>query len=117
MQHEGSGCGNGHFQKPTREVGYTKIQEFSHRTRQVQIIVVNISFCEEKQKVGLFVCQLEGFCIPLQVHVQQFGNHRFKGCGSCHPQSLPLQVWQKHVSILKHITQTAVCKDTIDDAG
>ena len=33
---------NGPFQKPTREVSYTKIQEFINRNRHVKTIVVNI---------------------------------------------------------------------------
>jgi len=36
---------------------------------------VNIFFCEEKQKVGLFVYHLEGLRVPLLVRVPQFGNH------------------------------------------
>jgi len=40
----------GHFQKPTREVGYTKLQEFINRTRQVKIIVVNIFFVKTNRK-------------------------------------------------------------------
>ena len=39
------------FLKPTREVGYTEIQEFINRTRQVKSIAVTIFLCEEKQKV------------------------------------------------------------------
>jgi len=52
----------GHFWKPTREVGNTKIQEFINR----KIIAVNIIFCEEKQSRSLRV--------PLLVRVPQFGN-------------------------------------------
>jgi len=36
---------------------------------------VNIFFCEEKQKVGLFVYHLEGLRVPLVVRVPQFENH------------------------------------------
>jgi len=36
-------------------------------------------FCEEKQKVGLFVYHLEGLRVPLMVRVPQFGNH----CSTC----------------------------------
>jgi len=41
----------GHFLNPSREVGYTKNQEFINRTRQAKIIAVITPFCEEKQKV------------------------------------------------------------------
>jgi len=37
----------GCFQKPAKEVGYTKIQEFINKIRQVKIIAVDIFFCEE----------------------------------------------------------------------
>jgi len=53
------------------EVGCTKIQEFINRTRQVKIL----SFCEEKQNVGLFVYHLEDLRLPQLVRVPQFGNH------------------------------------------
>jgi len=68
----------GHFWKPTREVSYTKTQEFINRTRQVKIIAVNIIFCEEEQKVGLFVYHLEGLRVPLLVRVPQFGKDCFR---------------------------------------
>ena len=32
-------------------------------------------FCEEKQKVDLFMYHLEGLRVPLLVRVQQVGNH------------------------------------------
>ena len=32
----------GHFQKPTKEASYTKIQEFIKRTRQAKTIAVNM---------------------------------------------------------------------------
>jgi len=51
MQHEENGLReiiNSHFLKPIREVGYTKIQEFINRTRQVKIVTVNISFLGRK---------------------------------------------------------------------
>jgi len=38
---------------------------------------VNVLFCEEKQKVGLFVYHREGLRVPLLVRVPQFGNHCF----------------------------------------
>jgi len=69
----------GHFQKPTRDIGNTNIQEFINRTRQVKIIAVNIFLCCEKQKVGLFVYHLEGLHIPLLVCVPQFENHCSRG--------------------------------------
>jgi len=52
-----------HFSKPTKEVGYTKVQEFINRTRQEKTIAVNKFFCEEEQKVGLFVYYLEDLCL------------------------------------------------------
>jgi len=37
---------------------------------------VNIYFfCEEKQKVDLFLYHLEGLCVPLLVGVPQFGDN------------------------------------------
>ena len=59
---------HGHFQKPTREVGYTKIQEFINRTWQVKTVAVNIFFVK-KNEVGQFMYHLEGLRIP------QFENH------------------------------------------
>jgi len=50
-----------------------------NRTRQVKIIAVNIFYCEEKQKIGLFVYHLEGLSVPLLVRVPQFGNHCYRG--------------------------------------
>jgi len=41
---------------------------------------VNVLFCEEKQKVGLFVYRLEGLRVPLLVRVPQFENH---WCSEC----------------------------------
>jgi len=77
MHHEENGCEKvlWPFLEPRREVGHTKIQEFINITRQVKIIAVNISFCAEKQKVGLFVYHLEGLRVPLLVRAPQFGNH------------------------------------------
>jgi len=77
MQHKANGCEKvlRPFLKPTREVGYTKIQECINRIQQVKIISVNIFFCEEKQKVGLFVYHLEGLRVPLLVRVPQFGGN------------------------------------------
>ena len=70
---------NGHFYKTAREVVNTKIQEFVNRTRNLltkkfrNLSSKNYSceciFCEEKQKVGLFVYHLEGLRVP------QFENH------------------------------------------
>ena len=40
-----------------------------------KIITMNIFFCLEKQKVGLFVYHLESLRVPLVVLAPQFGNH------------------------------------------
>jgi len=73
MQHEENGCEK--VLRPIVEtnkgsVGYTNIQEFIIRTRQVKIIAVNI-FWEEKHEVGRSVYHLKG------LHVPQFENHCF----------------------------------------
>jgi len=36
--------------KPTSEVSYTKIQEFINRTRQVEIVAVNLFFAQKNRK-------------------------------------------------------------------
>jgi len=83
MQHEENGCEKEvwPFLETNKGTNYTKSQEIINKTRQVKIIAVNISFCEEKQKVGLFVYHLEGLRVPLVVRIQQFRNH-------CHIRSL-----------------------------
>jgi len=77
MQHEENGCEKvlRPFLETNKGSKLQKIQEFINRTRKVNIIVVNIFFCEEKQKVGLFVYHREGLRVPLLVRVPQFGNH------------------------------------------
>jgi len=40
----------GHCSKPTREVGYTKMQKFINRTRQAKIIAVDIFFVKKNRK-------------------------------------------------------------------
>jgi len=52
---------------------------------------VNIFFCEEKQKVGLFVYHLEGLRAPLLVRVPQFGNHCSR---SCDQGKITRKVWK-----------------------
>ena len=66
-----------HLLKPTRELGYVKIQVFVNKTGQEKIIAMNICFCEEKQDVGLFVYHLENLRNALLLRVRLFGNHTF----------------------------------------
>ena len=69
---------SGHFQKRRREVASSRPHKSSgiyYITRQVKMIAVNIFFCEEKQKIGLFVYHLEGLRVPLLVYLPWFGNH------------------------------------------
>ena len=51
---------------------YTKIPKFINKTRLVKIIAVNIFFCLEIQKAGLFVYHLESLRVP------QLENHCVK---------------------------------------
>jgi len=51
---------------------YTKIQEFTNRTRKILNYSCGYIFCEEKQEVGLFAYHLEGLRVP------QFGKHCFR---------------------------------------
>ena len=88
---------DGHFYKTAREVVNTKIQEFVNRTRNLltkkfrNLSSTNYSceyiFCEEKQKVGLFVYHVEGLRVP------QFENHWSNGTKQCNCQGLPTP-WQ-----------------------
>ena len=56
MQHEENGCEKVLWPfLETNKVGYTKIQEFVKKTRQVKIIAVNIFFVKKKRKL-VYLC-------------------------------------------------------------
>jgi len=69
----------GHFYKPTREAGYTNIQEFIIRTRRVKTFAVNTFFGKRNRKQFYSRTTFEGLRVPLLVRVPQFGNHCVKG--------------------------------------
>ena len=57
------------FLETNKGIRLHKIQDFISRTRQVKTIAVNVFYCEDKQKIGLFAYHLEG------LRVAQFENH------------------------------------------
>jgi len=71
------------LEKPTREVGHTNSGIYQQNPTAKNYSCEYI-FCEKNNKVGLFVCHLESFCVPLLVRVPQFGNHCLRGSGGCY---------------------------------